>query len=231
MRLNRLRAELAATVRTLAAAGLWSAGASASARDGRTGWRVVTPHAFDPAAARAGDMIVVSAAGERLEGLAQAAIDAIVHLRVYAAVPDAGALVLARPPLASALADEARHLPPVSRRLARLGGGVRCVPYAPAGSEALARLVADALSRRAACLIAARGAMARGPTAAAAAEAMALLERVGGAYAATVASGYLPRRLAHEEMVRAVRYGGRPLHPRGADAERRSDPLSPGRGG
>jgi L-fuculose-phosphate aldolase len=209
-----LRSDLVAAVRALAAAGLWHAGASASVRDHRTGWRLITPDAADAVRLRPRDLTLWSAAGECLEGCsASAPEDTPVHLRVHAAVTDAGALVLARPPLVSVLADEALGLPPISRRLARLGGGVRCVPYAPAGSEALARLVAEALGRRQACLITARGAAARGLTPAAAVAALVLLERVGGAYAAAKASGYAPRRLGVEEMARAVRYAGRPLRP------------------
>lgn len=215
MRLAHLRAELAAAVRSLDGAGLWSAGASASARDPRTGWRLITPRGLEPETVRGRDMVLLSAAGERLEGGGTAADDAPVHQRVYAVVAEAGAVVLTRPPLASVLADEARSLPPVSRRLGRLGGGVRCVAYAPAGSEALARLVAEALATRTACLIAARGAAARGATPAAAVEALAVLERVGGAYAAAVSSGRRPRRLDREEMALAVRYAGRPLRPHG----------------
>lgn len=221
MRLTRLRADLRTAVRALASADLWQAGASASARDAGTGWRLLTPADVDADALSERDLILLSAAGERLEGSAPLPADACVHLRVHAAVPEAGALVLSRPPLASVLADDSRHLPPVSRRLARLGGGVRCVPYAPAGSEALARLVADALGRRGACLLAGRGAAALGRTPGHAVEALAVLERVAGAYAAAMLAGHRLRRLKSEEMARAVRYAGGPLRPIGQGAAER----------
>ena len=203
-------------MRAVADAGFWQPGASASARDALTGWRLVTPDGAEPGRLDARDLLLWSAAGECLEGRLPPPVDIAVPLRVYAAVPQAGAVVLARPPLVSVLADEGLGVPPVSRRLAALGGGVRCTAYAPAGSEALARLVAEALGRRRACLLGARGAAAHGSTPAGAAAALFLLERVGGAYAAVRLTGLRPRRLKADEMARAVRYAGGPLRPRGA---------------
>lgn len=226
LRLSHLRSDLVAAVRALGRAGLWHVGASASGRDRRTGWCLVTPAGAEAATLGPRDLSLWSAAGECLEGPARAVPeDAPVHLRVYAAVAEAGALLMTRPPLASMLADEGLGLPPVSRRLRALGGGVRCVPYAPAGSAALGCLVAEALGRRQACLIAARGAAVRGATPAEAAAALALLERVAGGYAAARLSGCAPRRLRAEEMAPAVRYAGPPLRPSAARAMPRREDL------
>ncbi len=225
MRLVALRAELVRAIRALAAADLWHEGASASCRDAATGCRLVAPAGIVPASLRPRDLLLWSAAGECLEGRRPPPPDVALHLRVYAAVPRAGALVLTRPPLAAVLADEALGLPPVSRRLAALGGGIRCLPYAPRDSEALARLVADALGRRRACLLAAFGVAAEGPTIAAAAAAVALVERVGGPYAAARLAGLRPRHLGEREMAHALRYAGPPLRRAGERALMRGEEM------
>lgn len=194
MRLMQLRHEVAAAARTLAARGLaGNAAASLSARDPRTGWWLVTAEGADMAAIDPRALILVSAAGVVLQGTQTPSSDRDVHLRVYAGQTAARALVVARPERAAMLAAQSRGIPPFHRRLGRLGGGVRCLPYAPAGSDALARLVAQALGTRSACLVTQQGAVARGATPAEAVFHLALVDRLAGAYAALVATGESPR--------------------------------------
>lgn len=190
MRLMQLRHEVTTAAHALADRGLaGGATASLSARDPRTGWWLVTPEGADMACVGPGDLVLVSAAGEVLQGKGPVSADRDLHLRAYAGQTAARALVVARPERAAALAAQSRGIPPFHRRLGRLGGGVRCLPYAPAGSEALARLVAQALGTRSACLVTQQGVVARGASAAQAVFHLALVDRLAGAYAALVATG------------------------------------------
>jgi L-fuculose-phosphate aldolase len=209
MRLGRLRRELAAAARSLAALDLADGAFSLSARDPDSGWRLITPAGADPARLAARDLVLLSAAGHRLDpGPRRPSPDARVHLRAYASVPDAGAVVIARPSFAAALAQDSRHLPPVTRRLTRLGGGLRCLPYAPAGSEALARLVADALGRRRACLVAQQGVVAVGADPSEAVATLALVDRISAAYLALLVAGMRVRPLGARRLAAAADGGG-----------------------
>ena len=87
------------------------------------------------------------------------------HHAVYAARPDVGAVVHTHSVHATALACLERPLPPFHYMVAVAGGdSVPCVPYRLFGTEALSRLVADALRERDACLLAHHGLVAAGPT-------------------------------------------------------------------
>ena len=204
MRLSGLREALVEAAAEVARRGLdGGEPASLSARDARTGWWLVTPEGQSLGGLAPKDLLLMSGAGEVLAGMGLPSSDWTVHMRVYAGHGEAGAVVMARPEWVRALAAQSRGIPPFHRRQGRLGGGVRCVPYAPAGSEALARLVAQALGTRAACLVAQQGATARGATPAEAVSALALVDRLAGAYGALIATGALPRSYGRTETAPA----------------------------
>lgn len=88
-----------------------------------------------------------------------------IHRDVYAARPDAGAVVHAHPPYATALAIHGREIPAVHYMVAVAGGPtVRCAPYATYGTQALSDHALAALEGRQACLLAHHGMLAIGPT-------------------------------------------------------------------
>jgi ribulose-5-phosphate 4-epimerase/fuculose-1-phosphate aldolase len=173
MRLGSLRRQLALAARTLAAYGLVGTGASLSGRDPGSGWCLASPAGRRLDTLAPEDFVLLSAAGDVVPdaaGRRRRPADALVHLRVYAAAPAVGAVVLARSPFAAVLASQAR---PVREE----GAVVPCLPYAPPGTEALGRLLAEALARREGCLVAHLGAAVAAPGPALAVAALARLER------------------------------------------------------
>jgi L-fuculose-phosphate aldolase len=80
------------------------------------------------------------------------------HRDIYAARPEAGAVVHAHAPFAVSLACMGCTIPPFHYMVARFGGtDVRCADYATFGSQALSDAVIAALHDRCACLMAHHG--------------------------------------------------------------------------
>ena len=85
------------------------------------------------------------------------------HRDLYAARPEAGAVVHAHPPFAVALACLRRDIPPFHYMVAVAGGAtIRCAPYATFGTAALSEAVLAGLADRRACLLANHGLVALG---------------------------------------------------------------------
>jgi len=81
-----------------------------------------------------------------------------LHLDVYRARPDAGAILHAHPPWCTTLACLDREIPPFHYMVAMAGGDtIRCAPYAVFGSRELSNNVNTALESRTACLMSHHG--------------------------------------------------------------------------
>jgi L-fuculose-phosphate aldolase len=86
------------------------------------------------------------------------------HRDVYAARPDANAIVHAHAPFCTSLACLGRGIPSFHYMVAVAGGeDIRCAPYATFGTQALADAAVLALDGRRACLLANHGMIALGP--------------------------------------------------------------------
>lgn len=86
-----------------------------------------------------------------------------MHAAIYAARPDARAIVHAHSDHAVTLAVMKRDIPPFHYMVALLGGrDIRCAPYATFGSVELAQHAVKALRDRKACLLAHHGQIALG---------------------------------------------------------------------
>jgi L-fuculose-phosphate aldolase len=127
-----------------------------------------------------------------------------VHLAIYKARPDVGAIVHTHSLNATALACLHRGIPAFHYMVAEFGGDrVVCAPYATYGSEDLARFTVKALGARHACLLANHGAIAVGETARQAYDRAAAVEALAAQYARARALGR-PRILTAREMARVI---------------------------
>lgn len=80
------------------------------------------------------------------------------HRDIYAARPEAGAILHAHSPFATALACQSIEIPPFHYMIARFGGAtIRCAGYATFGTQALSDAMLAALQDRRACLMAHHG--------------------------------------------------------------------------
>ncbi|ATE60956.1 class II aldolase/adducin family protein [Thauera sinica] len=163
---DALRAALLETARAMAAARLNAGTAgNASARlggDPQADGLLITPSGLPAESCTPQDMVVVRADG-RFDGALLPSSEWQLHCAVYAAFPDAGAILHAHAPFATALACQRGDIPPFHYMIARFGGGtVRCARYATFGTRALSDAAVAALRGRRACLLANHGMVVHG---------------------------------------------------------------------
>mgnify|MGYP005840679671 CR=1 FL=1 len=152
------REDLLVTARAMGAARLnvGTAG-NASLRLGADGSYLITPTGLPPEACTPADLVVMTPDGTP-HGARTPSSEWRLHRDIYARRPEAGAIVHAHPPFATALACQRAEIPPFHYMIARFGGAtVRCAGYATFGTQALSDLTLAALEERCACLLANHG--------------------------------------------------------------------------
>lgn len=151
-----LAEKVLATARAMNASGInrGSAGnVSARCADGF----VITPTGMAYDACGPADMVRVGADGAA-SGRRKPSSEWRFHRDIYAARPEAGAVVHTHSPFATALACQQQGVPAFHYMVARFGGAdLRCAAYATFGSQALSDAIVAALDGRNACLMAHHG--------------------------------------------------------------------------
>jgi L-fuculose-phosphate aldolase len=149
---------------------LWQAGLIAG-QDGnitvryQPGRILVTPRGLPKADLAPEDLVDVDLEGRHLAGSQKASTELDLHLRVYRAREDCGAVVHAHPPTATAFAVAGEGIPAdVLPEVAVLMGEVPIVPYATTGTPALGDAIEPFLGGSEAVLLANHGAVAWGNT-------------------------------------------------------------------
>jgi len=154
--MSALAAEVLATARAMNAAGINRGAAgnvSARCEDGF----LITPTGMPYDACTAADIVKVSLAGAP-QGRRKPSSEWRFHRDIYAARQEAGAIIHAHAPFATALACQQLEIPPFHYMIARFGGAtVRCAAYATFGTQALSDAILAALEGRRACLMAHHG--------------------------------------------------------------------------
>jgi len=151
------RAELIAAARAMAASGLNKGTAgNLSVRHGEGYY--ITPTGMDYAALTPDDIPWLPLAGGEPVGGRKPSSEWRFHHDLYAARPEAGAVLHAHSPFATSLACLRRDIPPFHYMIARFGGDtVRCAAYATFGTQALSDAALTAMQGRSACLLANHG--------------------------------------------------------------------------
>ncbi|MCM5570849.1 class II aldolase/adducin family protein [Burkholderiaceae bacterium FT117] len=131
-----------------------------------------------------------------------------MHRDVYAARPEAGAIVHVHSPAATALACLPRvqrdGIPAFHYMVAVAGGAdIRCAPYRSFGTAELSQAALEALRERRACLLANHGTVAFGPTLAAALELSNEVESLARMYATALQLGE-PAILGDDEIAQVL---------------------------
>lgn len=134
-----------------------------------------------------------------------------MHAAIYAARPDAAAIVHTHSPRATALACAGRGIPPFHYMTALAGGDIRCMPYATFGTPELADTAVLGLAGRRAALLGNHGVIAIGGTLRQAQAVAVEVENLATEYLAMLSAGLEPRLLDAAElervMARFVDYG------------------------
>ncbi|MDA8256873.1 MAG: class II aldolase/adducin family protein [Betaproteobacteria bacterium] len=151
-----LAEKVLATARAMNASGI-NRGSAGNVSARCDGGFVITPTGMAYDVCVAGDMVKVGADGA-VSGRRKPSSEWRFHRDIYAARPEAGAVVHTHSPFATALACQQQGVPAFHYMVARFGGGdVRCAGYATFGSQELSDAIIVALEDRCACLMAHHG--------------------------------------------------------------------------
>ena len=159
--MSNLRADLIATARALQPAGLNKGTAgNVSVRDGDGFLITPTGLTYDTLAP---DDIPRMALDGSHAGRRKPSSEWRFHRDLYAARPEAGAVLHAHSPFAVSLACLRRDIPPFHYMIARFGGDtIRCADYTIFGSQELSTAAMAALEDRKGCLLANHGLLVAG---------------------------------------------------------------------
>lgn len=205
------RQALLAAARGMAAARL-NVGRAGNASVRTRGGFLITPTGMSAEAYQADDLVPMTLAGEA-SGRRAPSSEWRFHRDIYAARPEAGAVLHAHSPFATALACQGKDIPPFHYMIARFGGAtLRCAPYATFGTQALSNHALAALEGRCACLLANHGMLVFGRDPAHALDLAIELETLCEQYWRTSQLGP-PRLLGETEMAEVLekfRHYGQP---------------------
>jgi len=196
---------------------LWQAGLLAG-QDGNITIRyqpdrlLVTPRGLLKADLAPEDLVEVDLHGRHLAGSQKASTELDLHLRVYRAREECGAVVHAHPPTATAFAVAGEGIPAnVLPEVAVLMGEVPIVPYATTGTPALGDALEPFLEGCEAVLLANHGAVTWGTTLASARIRMESLEHAARILLAARSLGQVIR-LTPDQMHDLERLRGKLRH-------------------
>jgi L-fuculose-phosphate aldolase len=154
-----LAADVLATARAMNACGInrGSAGNVSARCPGNEFGFIITPTGMAYADSDDMDMVKVGADGTA-SGRRKPSSEWRFHHDIYAARPEAGAIIHTHSPFATALACQEQGVPAFHYMVARFGGdSVRCADYATFGTQALSDAILTAMQNRSACLMAHHG--------------------------------------------------------------------------
>jgi L-fuculose-phosphate aldolase len=197
------RVSVLATARAMNAAGLnrGTAG-NVSVRHGDGFF--VTPTGMDYDESQPEDIVFVGMDG-RVDGRSKPSSEWRFHRDIYAARPEAGAIIHTHAPFATALACRGEAIPPFHYMIARFGGAdIRCAGYATFGTQELSDEMLEALLARCACLMAHHGMVVFGKDLRQALALAVEFEALCEQYWRVLALGGEARLLPEEEMQRVI---------------------------
>lgn len=204
MRLQAIRAAIAEAGRELERAGLvQGTSGNLSVRDATSGTVAITPSAVPYQRIHPADVLLVGAAGIE-EGSRPPSSELSMHLAVYRARPDVGAVVHTHSPWATTWAVLGREIPAVHYAIASIGDSIRLAPYATYGTAELAEGVVRVLGADNGVLLASHGVLTVGGDLGAAVEHAVKVEFLAEVYWKAVQVGEPAIMPPHElERVRA----------------------------
>ncbi len=151
---------------------------------------LITPSGTTYDVIKAEDMVVVDGELEPVDGVSVPSVESMLHLGIYRARADAGAVVHTHSLYASVVAVMGTPIPPVvDEMVIYVGGQVEVAEYGFPGSEELASAGVEALGDRRAVLLRNHGLCATGPTLADAMRVAMLVERVAQIYVQALMAG------------------------------------------
>lgn len=192
-----LRAEVIATARALAGAGLnvnKSGNVSARCARGAVAGMVITPTGIDYDRLAPDDLVFVGLQSGSFSGRWLPSSEWRFHRDILNTRPEFGAVVHTHSSSATALAVHGLGIPAFHYMVATAGGeDIRCAPYATFGTQELSDFALAALANRRACLLSHHGMIACGASLREALALAAEVEHLAEIYLAARVLGEPPR--------------------------------------
>jgi L-fuculose-phosphate aldolase len=200
---QRIKAEVVGVAQALDAMGLMpNKSGNVSARI--AGGYAITPAGVPYRELDAAQIVEIANAAEPPQDGLRPSSEWQLHGAIYAARPDASAIVHTHSPRATALACAGRGIPPFHYMIALAGGEVRCMDYATFGTAELAAAAVAGLAGRRATLLSNHGVVAIGPTLRVARAVALEVENLASQYLDLLAAGLEPRLLDAAELQRVL---------------------------
>jgi L-fuculose-phosphate aldolase len=138
----------------------------------------VTPRGLPYDEMTEGDVVKLALDGEPVAGGREPSSEYRVHLAIYAARPEAMAVVHTHSVHATAWSFLDQDLDPGTKELSLVAGGpLRTAPQAPPGTDEIARVAVEALAGRRAALLSRHGVLGLGDSPARALDVCAMVEQ------------------------------------------------------
>jgi L-fuculose-phosphate aldolase len=119
---------------------------------------VITPHGIPYESMRIEDLLAVDFSEHVVDGNLTPSLETKLHLAIYRARQDVGAVVHTHSTYATALSALAEPIPPfLEEQIPHLGGEIKTARYGRSGTDELGRNVVDGLGDRHAVLVASHG--------------------------------------------------------------------------
>ena len=172
---------------------------------------VITPTSISYEELKPEEVVVVDGEGDLVVGENAPSFEYPMHIAIYRARPDAGAIFHTHSVYSSILAVLRKPIPPIIEELVPYAGGeVAVAEYAQSGSDALARNAVQALIGKSAVLLANHGNLCLGKNLRKAFNLCALVERAARIYVEALKLGqvhFLPEEVvqAEKEMYEVVK--------------------------
>jgi L-fuculose-phosphate aldolase len=162
---------------------------------------IITPSGLPYAQLTPDDLVEVAPDGATLVGAHRPSSEWRLHADIYAARPDAQAIVHTHSPHATALSCARRPIPALHYMVAMAGGAdIPCSAYATFGTAELAQTAVTTLAGRRACLLANHGVVALGASLAGADTLAREVENLARQYLLLLAAGLPPVLLDADQM-------------------------------
>jgi len=166
---------------------------------------LITPSGLPYTETTPDDLVELALDGTTLAGQRRPSSEWQMHTAIYAARPEARAVVHTHSPLATALSCARLPIPPFHYMIAYAGGAdIRCADYATFGSAELAESCVAALEGRSAVLLANHGVIALGKTLVGARTLAEEVENLARQYLALRGAGIAPVLLEPDEIERVL---------------------------
>ena len=199
---SALATKVLATARAMNASGI-NRGSAGNVSARCEGGFLITPTGMAYDDCTPADIVKVGAGGAPV-GCRKPSSEWRFHHDIYAARPEAGAVVHTHSPFATALACQGQGIPAFHYMVARFGGtDVRCAAYATFGTQELSDAIISALDSRGGCLMAHHGMVVFGRDADHALALAIELETLCEHYWRVLQLG-APKLLPAEEMIRVL---------------------------